>query len=83
MIIEQGKFYLQVKEGFVTDAVSYNPNIEGYNLFETPKLPDDILNQCYKIVNGQLVLDEAKHKIFLEKVEKAQLERQAKLNKTK
>ena len=69
MIIEPGKFYLQVKEGYVTDAVSYNPNIEGYNLFETDKLPDDIMNQCYQIIDGGLVLDEEKHKVFLEELD--------------
>lgn len=74
MKIEKGKYYLQVKDGYVTDAVSYNPNIKGYNLFETPKLPSDIMNQCYKIVGGKLVLDQDKHVKFLEEVAAAEKE---------
>ena len=74
MKIEKGKYYLQIQNGYVTDAVSYNPNIKGYNLFETNNLPADIMNQCYQIINGKLVLDEAKYQIFLEEQAAAEVE---------
>lgn len=72
MIIEKGKYYIQIKNGFVHDAVSYNPNIESYQLYQAETIPADILNGCYKLVNGKLVLDKAKHAEYL-----AELERQA------
>jgi hypothetical protein len=70
MIIEKGKFYLQVKNGYITDAVEYNPNIEGYNLFEIDKLPPDIINRCYRIENNKLVLDEIKYAEFVAEQER-------------
>lgn len=69
MKIEQGKYYLQVQNGYVTDAVSYNPKIAGYKLFETYKLPVDIMNQCYQIIKGQLVLDQVKYQEYLVELE--------------
>lgn len=74
MIIEKGKYYIQIKNGYVTDAVQFDPKLSDYNLYETPSIPKDILNQCYQLVDGELVLDEDKHKIFLEEIEKARLE---------
>ena len=74
MIIEKGKYYIQIKEGYITDAVEYNPNLPNYQLYQAPTIPSDILNQCYQLVDGKLVLDGDKHKIFLEEAEKARLE---------
>ena len=74
MIIEKGKYYIQIKEGYITDAVEYNPNLPDYQLYQAPTIPSDIMNQCYQLVDGKLVLDEAKHALFLEEVEKARLE---------
>ena len=72
MVIEKGKYYIQIKNDFVHDAVSYNPNIEGYQLYKAETIPADVLNGCYKLVNDKLVLDEVKHAEYL-----AELERQA------
>lgn len=83
MIIEKGKYYLQVKEGYVTDAIEYNANLHDYQLYQAPNIPSDILNQCYQLVNGKLVLDEAKHTLFLEEVERQRLEFEAEQNEDK
>lgn len=74
MTIEKRKCYLQIKNGYVTDAVEYNPNIEGYNLFETNKLPSDIMNGCYQIQNDKLVLDQVKYELFLKELEELEKE---------
>ena len=68
MKIEQGKYYLQVQNGYVTDAVSYNPKMMGYNLFETSALPVDIMNGCYKISKNKLVLDDFKYREYIKKL---------------
>ena len=70
MKIEPGKFYIQVVEGYVHDAVSYNPELPNYVLYEAETLPADILNRCYELVDGQLVRDEEKYADFLIEVEK-------------
>jgi hypothetical protein len=70
IIIEPGKFYLQTKEGYVTDAVSYNPNLPDYILYEANSLPDDILNRCYQRVGNTLVRDEHKYELLLEEQSK-------------
>jgi hypothetical protein len=77
MKIEPGKFYIQVVEGYVHDAVSYNPELPNYVLYEAEALPADILNRCYELVEGELVLDEAKHAEFLVEAEKAREEWEA------
>jgi hypothetical protein len=77
MIIEPGKFYLQVVEGYVHDAVSYNPELPNYVLYEAEALPADILNRCYELVDGELVRDEEKYADFLIEVEKAREEWEA------
>jgi hypothetical protein len=66
IIIEAGKFYLKVAEGYVVDAVEYNPNRPDYVLYEAASIPSDILNRCYKLVSGKLVRDEVKYAAFLE-----------------
>jgi hypothetical protein len=68
MIIEQGKFYLKVVDGYIQDAVSYDPKLNNYILFEIDNLPKDIMNQCYKVVKDKLVLDETKYSEFLKKL---------------
>jgi len=70
MIIEKGKYYLQVKQGFVTDAVEYNPNLKDYVLYKADKLPADIMNQCYELKNGKLTLNQEKHAEFLAEQER-------------
>jgi hypothetical protein len=69
IIIESGKFYLKIQEDFIVDAISFNPQRPDYILFETNNLPEDILIGCYKLVGNQIVLDEEKHKLFIEKQE--------------
>lgn len=71
LIIEPGKFYLKIEEGYVVDAVEYNPDLPNYQLFEAPTIPSNILNRCYQLIDGELVLDEAKHEVFLEESAKA------------
>jgi hypothetical protein len=66
LIIEPGKFYLKTEDGYVVDAVEYNPEREDYQLFESETIPQDILNRCYQLVDGALILDEDKHQQFLE-----------------
>ena len=66
IIIEPGKFYLKTEEGYVIDAVEYNPNRPDYILFEADGLPSDILNRCYKREGNKLVRDEVKYAAFLE-----------------
>jgi hypothetical protein len=70
MKIEKGKYYLKIKDGYITDAVSYNPEIIGYKLFKITQLPNDILNQCYQIMNGSLILDQMKYQKYLTELEK-------------
>jgi len=64
--IEAGKFYLKVAEGYVVDAVEYNPNRPDYVLHEAASIPSDILNRCYQRVGNTLTRDEAKYATFLE-----------------
>jgi hypothetical protein len=71
LIIESGKFYLKTEDGYVVDAVEYNPEREDYQLFEYETIPQDILNRCYQLIDGVLVLDEDKHQQFLEDSAKA------------
>ena len=66
IIIEAGKFYLKVAEGYVVDAVEYNPNRPDYLLYEADSIPQDILNRCYQRVGDTLVRDETKYAAFLE-----------------
>jgi hypothetical protein len=66
MKIEKGKFYLKVENGFVIDAVEYNPERADFQLYEAPSIPSNILNRCYKLEGGKLVLDADKHAAFLE-----------------
>jgi hypothetical protein len=66
MIIEAGKFYLKVAEGYVVDAVEYNPNRTDYLLYEADNIPSDIMNRCYQRVGDTLVRDEAKYAAFVE-----------------
>jgi hypothetical protein len=66
IIIEAGKFYLKVAEGYVVDAVEYNPNRTDYLLYEADSIPSDIMNRCYQRVGDTLVRDEAKYAAFLE-----------------
>jgi histidinol phosphatase-like PHP family hydrolase len=70
MKIEKGKFYLRVENGFVIDAVEYNPERADFQLYEAPSIPSDILNRCYKLEGGKLVLDTDKHAAFLEETSK-------------
>jgi histidinol phosphatase-like PHP family hydrolase len=70
MIIEKGKFYLKVENGFVIDAVEYNPERSDFQLYQAPSIPSDILNRCYKLEGGKLVLDTDKHAAFLEETSK-------------
>jgi hypothetical protein len=70
MKIEKGKFYLKLENGFVVDAIEYNPGREDFQLYEAPTIPSDILNHCYKIEGGNLVLDGDKYSEFLEKTAK-------------
>ena len=74
MIIEKGKYYIQIKNGYIIDAVEYNPNIPDYHLFQSSEIPFDIMNQCYQLIDGKLVLDETKHSLFLKEIEKQILE---------
>jgi hypothetical protein len=70
--IESGKFYLKLEDGsipYVIDAVRYNPEREDYILFEANELPVDILNRCYILRKEGLILDEEKHKLFIEEQE--------------
>jgi hypothetical protein len=66
IIIELGKFYLKVAEGYVVDAVEYNPNRTDYLLYEADSIPQDIMNRCYQRVGDTLVRDEVKYAAFLE-----------------
>lgn len=61
--------YVQVHNGYVRDAVSFNPNIDGYIPINVKDMPKDIMNQCYKVVDNKLVLDEEKNKIFVSQTE--------------
>jgi histidinol phosphatase-like PHP family hydrolase len=70
MKIEAGKFYLRVENGFVIDAVEYNPERSDFQLYEAPSIPSDILNRCYKLEGGVLTLDTDKHAAFLEETSK-------------
>jgi hypothetical protein len=70
MIIEKGKFYLRVENGFVIDAVEYNPERSDFQLYQAPSLPSNLLNRCYKLEGGKLVLDTVKHQAFLEETSK-------------
>jgi uncharacterized protein YpbB len=68
--IEKGKWYLQLDtQGYVVDCIRYNPQIEGYILHESPSVPSDILNSCYKIENNKIILDEKKLEIVKEQDE--------------
>jgi hypothetical protein len=71
LIIEPGKFYLKTEDGYVVDAVEYNPEREDYQLFESETIPQDILNRYYQLVDGALILDEDKHQKFVEDSAKA------------
>jgi hypothetical protein len=66
MIIEAGKFYLKVAEGYVVDAVEYNPNRPDYLLYEADSIPQNIMNRCYQRVGDTLVRDEVKYAAFVE-----------------
>jgi hypothetical protein len=70
MIIEAGKFYLKTENGYVVDAVEYNPNRPDYLLYEADSIPSDILNRCYQRVGNTLVRDEHKYAAFLEEQSK-------------
>jgi hypothetical protein len=70
MIIEKGKFYLRVENSYVIDAVEYNPERSDFQLYQAPSLPSDLLNCCYKLEGGKLVLDTVKHEVFLEETSK-------------
>jgi len=74
LIIESGKFYLKIEDGYVVDAVEYNPERNDYQLFESETIPEDILNRCYQLIDGALVLDQDKYQKFLEDSAKAQME---------
>jgi hypothetical protein len=67
--IEEGKSYLQVNnEGYITDCIKYNPQINNYFLYEGGDIPGDILNSCYKLVNNKIVLDKEKLELFEQEV---------------
>jgi hypothetical protein len=70
IIIEAGKFYLKVAEGYVVDAVEYNPNRFDYVLYEAASIPSDILNRCYQRNGNKLTRDEVKYAAFLEETSK-------------
>ena len=70
MIIEAGKFYLKTENGYVVDAVEYNPNRPDYLLYEADSIPQDIMNRCYQRVGDTLVRDEVKYAAFLEETSK-------------
>jgi hypothetical protein len=70
MKIEKGKFYLRVENGYVIDAVEYNPERSDFQLYQAPSIPSDILNRCYKLEGGKLVLDADKHAVFLKETSK-------------
>jgi hypothetical protein len=68
--IEKGKWYLQFDtQGYIIDCIRYNPQLEGYSLYESPSVPSDILNNCYKLNKNKLVLDEDKLKVVKEQEE--------------
>ncbi len=70
MKIEAGKFYLKVSNGYVVDAVEYNPNRTDYVLFKADSIPSDILNGCYKLQSDKLIKDEYKYELYLEETNK-------------
>ena len=54
--------YLQVKNTYITDSIDYEYG--DYIRFDGV-VPIDIMNQCYQLLNEDIVLDEVKHQEFL------------------
>ena len=63
-------FYIKINNGYIFDVVDYDPGIQGYDPINTDHLPEDILNGCYQLKNDEFILDEEKHKLFLEEIDK-------------
>lgn len=58
--------YLQIKDTYITDSIDYAYG--DYVQFNN-EVPVDIMNQCYQLTNGIIVLDEVKHQTFLDEQE--------------
>ena len=57
------KLYIKLDaSGYVSDAVYYQPG--DYTEFLGEQKPDDLLNECYKIVDGEFVLDQEKYDLL-------------------
>ena len=57
--------YLQVKETFITDSISF---AHGDYVQFIGEVPIDIMNHCYQLIDGEIVLNETKHNEFLAKL---------------
>ena len=57
------KLYVKLDaSGYVFDAVYYQPG--DYTEFLGEQKPDDLLNECYKIVDGEFWLDQDKYDLL-------------------
>ena len=63
------QFYLKVIDQYIIDVVTFNPEKEGYILYEAYSLPADILNRCYKLENNHLIIDQEKYRTLLKIME--------------
>ena len=48
--------------GYVIDGVFYQPG--SYTIFEGEEIPEDFLNSCYQLIDGEFVLDQEKYDLL-------------------
>ncbi len=58
--------YIQITNGYITDSISY---AYGDYVKFVGEVPIDIMNQCYQLVNGIIILDAAKYVAINELIE--------------
>ena len=55
--------YFQITDTYITDSIDY---AHGTYVQFIGEVPVDIMNQCYQLINGNIVLDETKYQEFLD-----------------
>jgi hypothetical protein len=58
----ENKFYFRIEDGYIVDVIRYNR--DNYVFYGISTLPDDIMCGCYKIIDGELVLDQEKYDLL-------------------
>lgn len=61
---EPDVFYLRLLDDYIIDCITYQPQSHLYTKY-VGEIPPHIYSRCYQLIDGEIVRDEEKFKVYL------------------